>query len=228
MRAGRANAKSPRPEPGARRSKLSHATVQRTQPCWPADARAGVRFRRAEVGRPRCVAVARQGCCPSSHGGCADLNPPTSGTFPICSCVGGAYVTSRKKVWVLVVEDDALIAMDLADTLAGLGCLVLGPAPTVRRALALVEAARIDLALLDVDLHRERSTPVAEALIRRRVPFILTTATPRRDLPEPAYRGAPLLSKPVTAGALRKELNGLAFAWNSTADAGALPISPAA
>jgi two-component system, response regulator PdtaR len=54
---------------------------------------------------------------------------------------------------ILIVEDEALIAMMLTDSLEGGGHEVMGPAGTAAEALALCEAALPDLALLDVDLR---------------------------------------------------------------------------
>jgi CheY-like chemotaxis protein len=53
---------------------------------------------------------------------------------------------------LLVVEDEALVAMLLKDALQGLGCAVVGPAGNVARALALLEREEVDLGLLDVNL----------------------------------------------------------------------------
>jgi two-component system, response regulator PdtaR len=54
---------------------------------------------------------------------------------------------------ILIVEDEALVAMMLTDSLEDGGHEVMGPAATAAEALALCEAALPDLALLDVDLR---------------------------------------------------------------------------
>lgn len=98
---------------------------------------------------------------------------------------------------VLVVEDELLIALEVEQMLAGLGCIVSGPAPTVARALALIDREEPDFAILDVNLGRERSAPVAEALRACGVPFALATGYNDRQLPEEAFRKAPHLGKPL-------------------------------
>jgi CheY-like chemotaxis protein len=98
---------------------------------------------------------------------------------------------------ILVVEDEVLIAMEIEQMLADLGCTVLGPAPSVARALALIEREEPDFAILDVNLGRERSAPVAEALRERGVPYALATGYDRSQLPEDAYRDTPHLGKPL-------------------------------
>ncbi|RZI57301.1 MAG: response regulator [Pseudomonas sp.] len=53
---------------------------------------------------------------------------------------------------ILIVEDEALIAMMLADGLEDAGHEIAGPVATTDEALALCEATLPDLALLDVNL----------------------------------------------------------------------------
>jgi len=77
---------------------------------------------------------------------------------------------------LLVVEDEALVAMLLEDTLRALGCRCVGPAGNVAQALALLERETVDLALLDVNLGGgERSYPVADRLAARGIGFIFVT-----------------------------------------------------
>jgi two-component SAPR family response regulator len=96
-----------------------------------------------------------------------------------------------------VLEDQFLIAMEIEGMLVRLGCIVLGPVPTVARALALLERDRVDFAILDVNLGRERSAPVAEALRVRGVPFALATGYDGQQLTEEAFRDAQHLGKPI-------------------------------
>ena len=98
---------------------------------------------------------------------------------------------------ILVVEDEFLIALEIEQMLVDLGCTVIGPVPSVARALALLEREAPDFAILDVNLGRERSTPVAEALRADGVPFGLATGYDRSQLPEEAYRDATHLGKPL-------------------------------
>ena len=76
----------------------------------------------------------------------------------------------------MVVEDEFLIAMDLQATLEQHGYRVVGPAAAVDQALRLLELDRPDAALLDVHLRGEIATPVAAALQRAEVPFLLASA----------------------------------------------------
>ena len=110
----------------------------------------------------------------------------------------------------LVLEDQFLIAIEIEGMLARLGCAVIGPAPTVARALGLLARHRVDFAILDVNLGRERSTPVAEILLARGVPFALATGYDDRQLPEEAFRGAQHLGKPIDFHRLAETIGGLA------------------
>lgn len=109
-------------------------------------------------------------------------------------------VTGRQ---VLVVEDDYLLAMDLAGMLHRAGADVVGPVGTVRDALDTLDEAP-DIAVLDVQLTNETSFPVADELARRGVPFIFATGTVG-DIPA-AYKGHPVCSKPVADAVLLKAL----------------------
>ena len=68
-------------------------------------------------------------------------------------------------VRVLVVEDEAIVAIDIADQLTEAGFLVVGPAPSVAKALKLIEDVGCDVAVLDVNLQgrnrRARGSRVA-------------------------------------------------------------------
>ena len=77
---------------------------------------------------------------------------------------------------ILVVEDEFLLMEDLCRDLQDAGAVVVGPAPSVAQALALIETEpAIDAAILDVNLGGEMAFPVADALQRRDCPFVFTT-----------------------------------------------------
>ena len=98
---------------------------------------------------------------------------------------------------VLVVEDELIIAMELESLLKRLGCIVLDPAPSVRRALRLLSGERPDAAVLDVNLQGQRVTPVAEALQQQDVPFVLVTGYEIERLHDEPLHSAVHVRKPV-------------------------------
>ncbi|HXY58930.1 MAG TPA: response regulator [Methylocystis sp.] len=96
---------------------------------------------------------------------------------------------------VLIVEDNAFIGAALEEMLAEQGLEVVGVAKSVKQALRLAAAPRVDLGLLDVNVGDQRIDPVAEALQARGVPFIFATGYGRAGLPE-AFRDRPVVEKP--------------------------------
>ncbi|MBR0665541.1 response regulator [Roseomonas hellenica] len=109
---------------------------------------------------------------------------------------------------VLVVEDEWLIATQIAHDLQSLDCRVLGPAPSVAVARALLEDEVPRAALLDIRLGRETVFALADLLTDRKVPFAFLTAFTRDDLP-PRFADCPLLTKPFGGGALKAEVAAL-------------------
>jgi DNA-binding response OmpR family regulator len=77
---------------------------------------------------------------------------------------------------ILIVEDEPLIAMCLADAVECMKGLVVGPAASVKEALVLIERHAIAAAILDANLSDRDVTPVALLLTKLRVPFIVHTA----------------------------------------------------
>lgn len=106
---------------------------------------------------------------------------------------------------VLVVEDEALVAMNLEDMLADFGCVVSGVACTLSEALAEAKDVEIDAAILDVNLGGQMVYPVADLLTRRGIPFVFSTAYGSSELLD-RYPQARLLQKPYQPGALAQVL----------------------
>lgn len=102
---------------------------------------------------------------------------------------------------ILVVEDEAPIALQLEDMLTELGATVIGPASRVRQALQLLEEQPADAAVLDLNIAGELVYPVAEVLETKGVPYIFATGYGISGLSEP-YRSRAVLQKPFS----RREL----------------------
>ncbi len=120
---------------------------------------------------------------------------------------------------VLVIEDEAIIAMDIVDIVRGLGHRVTGTAPTHADAVALAHSDRPDLILADIQLADKSSgiAAVNEILMDfPKTPVIFITAFPERMLsgerPEPAF----VITKPFTEDQLRSAV-GQAMFFASTA-----------
>lgn len=96
---------------------------------------------------------------------------------------------------ILVVEDEAMIRLLLADMLEELGYTIAGEAGRIEEALDAAKTRDFDLAILDVNLNGETVGPVAAVLDKRGVPFVFATGYGLNDLPQ-GYRDRPALRKP--------------------------------
>jgi CheY-like chemotaxis protein len=106
---------------------------------------------------------------------------------------------------LLVVEDEALVAMALEDMLGDLGCVVVDVAGTLARGVALADELAIDGAILDINLGGEKVFPVCERLAERGVPFVFCTGYGLAGVPAD-FATAPTLAKPYDEHRLRKLL----------------------
>jgi CheY-like chemotaxis protein len=114
---------------------------------------------------------------------------------------------SNTKSRVLIVEDEALVAMLLEDMLVDAGYTVSGTASAINQALEFVvdAAADFDIAILDVNLRGKPIFPVAEVLAQAGKPFVFATGYGAGSLPE-AWRDRPTLQKPFGAGDVERVL----------------------
>ena len=108
---------------------------------------------------------------------------------------------------ILIVEDDCVTAMDLAETLAAAGARVIGPAGTINAALELLERRpQLDIALLDIEVEGAFVFDVADELVKREVPIIFTTGYERSEIPV-RFRTARHCEKPVGIAAIARALS---------------------
>jgi CheY-like chemotaxis protein len=96
---------------------------------------------------------------------------------------------------ILVVEDEAMVALQLKALLESLGHSLVGPAASLEQALALIQSDEIDAALLDLKLADGDSIPAAEVLLKRNIPFAFTTGFGPEALPGQLH-AVPWLAKP--------------------------------
>ncbi|MGE4431396.1 MAG: response regulator [Sphingobium sp.] len=102
---------------------------------------------------------------------------------------------------ILIVEDEAMIAMMLEDFLQTLGHHVQGVASSVGEAEDYVRDGGFDLAILDCNLNGKEIWPVAEMLDSANIPYILSSGASASDIPGP-FADRPMLAKPYTIGAV--------------------------
>jgi CheY-like chemotaxis protein len=102
---------------------------------------------------------------------------------------------------VLLVEDEAMIAMLIEDMLEDLGHELVTVANRLEEAIAAARNEAIDLAILDLNLGGVLTYPAADVLAERGIPFIFATGYGSGGLKE-AYAGRPALQKPFVQQAL--------------------------
>lgn len=112
-----------------------------------------------------------------------------------------------ERIQILIVEDEAILAMELSDSLEAEGYCVVGLANNGRKALDLFQRQRVDLVLCDITIQGnwDGVETVRQLTNERPVPIIYLTALTDRATLERAkltYPGA-YLTKPYQLPALR-------------------------
>lgn len=123
---------------------------------------------------------------------------------------------------VLVLEDNALVAMHLEEMLSEAGCQVVAMIDNVKGAHEFIRSHAVDAAVLDVNLKGEKVFSVAEELMARQVPFVFSSGYGERFLP-PQFDAAPHLSKPFEPETLWRTLAQACAAQSSTSTSGSAP-----
>lgn len=104
---------------------------------------------------------------------------------------------------VLVVEDDALVGLSLKGSLEELGASVVW-ATRLASALEAVQSGRpIDIAIVDINLAGEVSTPVLDKLMAMNVYTIICTGYDDSNL-DARFLELPKCEKPFTRAKMRK------------------------
>jgi CheY-like chemotaxis protein len=97
----------------------------------------------------------------------------------------------------LVIEDEPLIALDLAGSLERAGAASVRSVGNEGEALEMIERTDFEGALLDANLHGRSVDAIAAALARRKIPFVFVTGYGREALPS-AFRHVTTLGKPFS------------------------------
>ena len=111
---------------------------------------------------------------------------------------------------VLLVDDEPLVAMGIADQLSAAGAIIVGRCATARDAIEILQSKEVDVAIIDFVLADNNSESLQVALERKGVPFVVVTAYPRVLVRRNERQQ--VLSKPVTADLLCSTVRGLSRA----------------
>ena len=107
---------------------------------------------------------------------------------------GSSKVLSGKRI--MIVEDEALVAMTLEDQLGELGLSIVAICATVSEAIKAIADNSPDVAILDVNLGGQLVYPVADLLTNRGIPFVFVTGYGRESV-DRRYASVQILEKPV-------------------------------
>jgi PAS domain S-box-containing protein len=108
----------------------------------------------------------------------------------------GARPPSSSGQRVLLVEDEALVAMMIQDWLIEAGHSVIGPISRASEALRAAAEADYDAAILDINLGDGMAYPVADLVAKRGVPFVFVTGY-EADTVDERFSDVPILQKPI-------------------------------
>ena len=114
-------------------------------------------------------------------------------------------MTGQTAKRVLIVEDEALLALHLEDLLTDLGHAVVGLATRIDMAMELARAIDIDFAILDINVAGTKSFPVADILRQRGIPFAFATGYGVEGLMD-GYCDCPVLRKPYAQQDLERTI----------------------
>ncbi len=113
----------------------------------------------------------------------------------------GVKVAGKPRV--LLIEDEALVAMMIQECLAEFGYQVLGPIGTASEAAARARDGQFEAAVLDINLGDGAVYPIADLLAARGVPFVFVTGYDAESV-EPRFRKIPVLQKPIEREVLKR------------------------
>lgn len=189
---------------------------------WQLDAAGALAIRWQEIGGPPVQAPARRGfgsalierAVPFELGGEASVEFAPGGVVGrflvpdrfVRDLAPGPAPAAAPKVeraqlvpsdlTVLLVEDNLVIAMDAEAMLEELGFAEIKVANSAGAGVRIVEAGGVSCALLDVNLGRDTSIPVAQALAARGIPFVFASGYGDPELLPEAFRKVTVLTKP--------------------------------
>jgi DNA-binding NarL/FixJ family response regulator len=102
---------------------------------------------------------------------------------------------------VLIVEDEFIIAEEIASIVGGLGHTVVGPAGTIEEAVSIIADVPLDFAIVDANLRGRSSAELGDSLTERQVPYCVCTGYRLDDI-RAAFGDIPVVQKPVRERAL--------------------------
>ncbi len=116
----------------------------------------------------------------------------------------------RRQQTILVLEDEALVGLDMADQLHSAGYAIAGPFTRIDEALSSISASPPDAAVLDINLGIDlTSEPVARALEQRSIPYVFLSGYSESAPQFANLRRAIFLTKPCAPNDLVDKVQSL-------------------
>ena len=112
---------------------------------------------------------------------------------------------------ILIVEDEIIVALDLANEISADGVKAIGPVSTVIAALDAIANTELDGVILDLKLRGEMAFPVADVLADRHIPFVFMTALDAGEIPS-RHANVRCVQKPVSTEVICRALEATIFA----------------
>jgi DNA-binding response OmpR family regulator len=108
---------------------------------------------------------------------------------------GDSDVSALDGLRVIIVEDEAMLALCLSEVVEDEGCVVAGVAETVAEARTLAATATFDVAIIDLHLRGQQAYDVAASIIRNGHAIIISTGSDASKVPA-EFHEWPILRKP--------------------------------
>jgi two-component system, response regulator PdtaR len=113
------------------------------------------------------------------------------------------------RLHVFVLEDEFIIADEIASILEEAGHAVIGPTATVDAAISrLADGTKPDVAIIDANIRGDSSIAVAQRLRDLNVPFCLCTGYRSSDLAS-EFGDVAMVQKPVSPAAILATIRSL-------------------
>ena|SRR5688500_8790359 len=109
---------------------------------------------------------------------------------------------------LLIVEDEWLLAEQIASALTTAGFDVVPPMPSIATAFSVIDQEKIGAAVLDIRLKGEDSFELARELQRRGIPFVFASGHARLEIPADLRKHA-VLAKPIRTDEMIETLHAI-------------------
>jgi CheY-like chemotaxis protein len=129
------------------------------------------------------------------------LEPLQGAAFPPVRAPAQLQADDPPRGRILVIADEAALALDLQRMLRDAGFSTVGPASTLVDIQRMIGRSAIDCAVLDLDVDQRTPLPVADLLAFAEVPFVYLSNGSSAMVPT-QHRRRPVVVKPVSRGSL--------------------------